>query len=243
MIELPIYNKTGKQVETLAIDEAQLGSEVRPALLKQACVMFHANRRQGSARTKNRSRVEGSTRKLYKQKHTGNARAGTVRTNLRKGGGVAFAKLRTHEDFRRDMPKKMRRLANRNALLAKLVDNEVKCIDALSFDAPRTKDMRAVLDAVGVNRSCLVALDSANRTAALSARNLENVSTIRIDQLNAFELLNHRFLVVDKPTLQMFLDGTCWNGEHDGHGNGKPAPVAAAPAKSRAPRKSKKEVA
>src|SRR5215468_10812198 len=113
MIELPIYNQTGKKIDTLAIDEAQLGAEVRPALLKQAYVMFHANRRQGSARTKNRSRVEGSTRKLYKQKHTGNARMGTVRTNLRKGGGVTFAKVRTHEEFRKDMPKKMRRLANR----------------------------------------------------------------------------------------------------------------------------------
>jgi large subunit ribosomal protein L4 len=213
MIELPIYNKTGKQIDTLAIDEAQLGTEVRPALLKQAYVMFHANRRQGSARTKNRSRVEGSTRKLYAQKHTGNARMGTVRTNLRKGGGVAFAKLRTHEEFRKDMPRKMRRLANRNALLAKLVDNEVKCIDDLGFKEPRTRDFKAVLEAVGVNRTCLVALDSANRNAALSARNLPDVNTIRIDQLNAFDLLNHRFLVVERASLQGFLDGSVWKAE------------------------------
>jgi large subunit ribosomal protein L4 len=210
MIELPIYNKTGKKVDTLAIDETQLGGELRPALLKQAFVMFHANRRQGSARTKNRSRVEGSTRKLYAQKHTGNARMGTVRTNLRKGGGVPFAKLRGHEDFRRDMPKKMRRLANRNALLAKLVDNEVKCFDDLVFDMPKTREFKALLDAVGVNRSCLVALDSANRNAALSARNLQDVQTIRADQLNVFDLLNNRFLVVDRSSLQGFLDGSLW---------------------------------
>ena len=142
MIELPIYNMAGKQVDSLAIDEAQLGGEVRHALLKQAYVMFHANRRQGSARTKNRSRVEGSTRKIYRQKGTGNARAGTVRTNLRKGGGVTFAKLRTREDFKLDMPKKMRRLANRNALLAKLVDAEVKCFDALDFKEPKTSTFR-----------------------------------------------------------------------------------------------------
>lgn len=218
MIELPIYNKTGKQIDTLAIDESQLGNEVRPALLKQAYVMFHANRRQGSARTKNRSRVEGSTRKLYKQKGTGNARMGTVRTNLRKGGGVAFAKLRTHEDFRQDMPKKMRRLANRNALLAKLVDNEVKCFDDLGFSEPKTQEFKGLLDAVGVNRSCLVALDSANRNAALSARNLPEVNTIRVDQLNAFDLLNHRFLVVDRTSLEAFVNGTIWteaNGETD----------------------------
>ena len=226
MIELPIYNQTGKKIDTLAIDEAQLGSEVRPALLKQAYVMFHANRRQGSARTKNRSRVEGSTRKLYAQKHTGNARMGTVRTNLRKGGGVAFAKLRTHEDFRKDMPRKMRRLANRNALLAKLVDNEVKCFDGLEFKEPKTSAFKAILDAVGVNRSCLVALDSANQNAALSARNIADVDTIRVDQLNAFDLLNHRFLVVEKAALQAFVDGTLWNGHAESDDAPKPQATA-----------------
>ena len=139
MIELPIYDKQGKQVDTLAVDEASLGGEVRPALLKQAYVMFHANRRQGSARTKSRGMVAGSTRKLYRQKGTGNARVGTRRTVVRKGGGVAFAKNRTHEDFRQKMPKKARRLANRNALLAKLVDSEVKVIDDLSFEARRPR--------------------------------------------------------------------------------------------------------
>ncbi|MCI0362500.1 MAG: 50S ribosomal protein L4 [Phycisphaerales bacterium] len=234
MIELPIYNKTGKKVDTLAIDEAQLGGELRPALLKQAYVMFHANRRQGSARTRNRSRVEGSTRKIYKQKHTGNARMGTVRTNIRKGGGVPFAKLRTHEDFRRDMPKKMRRLANRNALLAKLVDNEVKCFDDLGFEAPKTKEFKGLLDAVGVNRSCLVALDSANRNAALSARNLEDVNTIRIDQLNAFDLLNHRFLVVEKASLQGFIDGSAWTTNE---ANGETATAERVKPKAAAPKR------
>ncbi len=151
--------------------------------------------------------VEGSTRKLYRQKGTGNARAGTRRTIVRKGGGVAFAKTQSR-DFRLDMPKKMRRLANRNALLAKLVDNEVKCIDSLDFDSPRTRDFKAMLEAVGIDRTCLVALTPKNRNAALSARNLPNVDTIRVEQLNAFELLNHRYLVVDKAALESFLDGT-----------------------------------
>ncbi len=215
MIEVPIYNQAGKQVDTLAIDEAQLGSEVRPVLLKQAYVMFHANRRQGSARTKSRGMVEGSTKKLYRQKGTGNARVGPKRTVVRKGGGVAFAKTKTHEEYRKDMPKKMRRLANRNALLAKLVDQEVKVIDQLDFKAPRTRDMKAVLDAVGIDRSCLMAIDPENRNAALSARNLENVDTIRVDQLNAFDLLNHRYLVVDKAGLQAFIDGTVWKNGAD----------------------------
>ena len=215
MIELPVYNKEGKQVDAINIDETLLGTEVNPTLLKQAYVMFHSNRRQGSARTKSRGMVIGSTRKIYKQKGTGNARMGQVRTNIRKGGGVAFAKTRTHEHFRKDMPKKMRQLANRNALLAKLVDGEVKCIIDLDFKTPKTKEFKAILDAVGVNRSCLVAVDSENRNAAVSARNLDNVDTIRVDQLNVFELLNHRFLVVDKASIEAFLDGSAWKNDEE----------------------------
>jgi large subunit ribosomal protein L4 len=210
MIELPVLDNSGKKVDALSIDESQLGSEVRPALLKQAYVMFHANRRQGSARTKSRGMVDGSTRKLYRQKGTGNARAGMVRTPIRKGGGVTFAKDKNTGKWRQRMPRKMRRLANRNALLAKLVDGEVKCIDSLDLDGPRTKDMKAVLEAVGIDRTCLIALSIGQRDAALSARNIDNVRTIRIDQLNAFELLNHRYLVVDKATLESFLDGSAF---------------------------------
>lgn len=214
MIELPVYNHEGKQVETLAIDEAQLGNEVRPILLKQAYVMFHANRRQGSARTKSRGMVEGSTKKLYRQKGTGNARMGTRRTVIRKGGGVAFAKTKTGEQFRKRMPKKMRRLANRNALLAKLVDSEVKCVDTLDVDTPKTRVIRDLLSNLGVDRTCLVALETTNRNAALSARNLPDVNTIRVDQLNAFELLNHRYLVVDKASLEAFINGTLTAGQN-----------------------------
>lgn len=197
---------SGKKVDSLAIDESTLGQEVRPGLLKQAYVMFHANRRQGSARTKSRGMVEGSTRKIYRQKGTGNARMGTVRTIIRKGGGVAFAKTKTTEKFRKRMPKRMRRLANRNALLAKLVDNEVKCVDSLDLDSPRTKTMESLIAALGIDRTCLVALGSDQKNAALSSRNLDHVDTIRVDQMNAFELLNHRYLLVDKAGLQSFLD-------------------------------------
>jgi large subunit ribosomal protein L4 len=207
MIELNVYNKAGKKVDSLTIDEAQLGGEVRPALLKQAYVRFHAHQRQGSARTKSKGMVAGSTKKLYRQKGTGNARMGQKRTNIRKGGGVAFAKTRTRDAFRQAMPRKMRQLANRNALLAKLVDDEVKVIDSIAFKEPKTNAMRAILDALGVDRTCLVALDAENRNGMLSARNLEDVSVLRVDQLNVFDLLNHRYLVVDKAALLAFIDG------------------------------------
>jgi len=210
MIEVPVYDRQGTQVDTVSVDEDLLGGEVRPALLKQAYVMFHANRRQGSARTKGRGDVEGSTRKLYKQKGTGNARPGPRRTPVRKGGGHAFAKSRTREDWRQTMPKKMRRLANRNALLAKLVDGEVKCIVDLGFEKPSTKAFKDLMKSVGIDRTCLVALDPEDRNAALSARNIADCSTIRVDQLNAFELLNHRYLIIDKAGLEAFLDGSVW---------------------------------
>lgn len=243
MIEVPIYNNTGKQVGTLPIDESALGGEIRPRLLKQAYVMFHANRRQGSARTKNRSRVEGSTRKLFRQKGTGNARVGPVRTPIRKGGGVAFAKTRTGENFRKDMPEKMRKLANRNALLAKLVDNEVKCFDSLKFDAPKTKNFGAMLEAVGVDRTCLVALDPANVNAQRSARNLASVRTIPAALLNVFELLNHRYLVMDKATLEAVVNGTASAAAEPKAKKAKPAAKKSTTKKKVAKKSAKKEVA
>ena len=214
MIELPVTDKTGKKVDTIQIDEASLGNEVRPSLLKQAYVMFHANRRIGAARTKSRGMVNGSTRKLYRQKGTGNARVGNARTVVRKGGGVAFAKTAETGKWRQKMPRRMRQLANRNALLAKLVDSEVKCIDSLDMSEPKTRELKGTLEAIGIDRTCLVAVAPDNRNAALSARNLENVDTIRIDQLNAFELLNHRYLVVDRASLEAFLDGSCFGGDN-----------------------------
>lgn len=214
-IDVPVLDRSGKQVDTITVDPADLGGHIRFALLKQAYVITHGNQRQGSARTKSRGMTAGSTRKLYKQKGTGNARSGPVRTPIRKGGGHAWAKSRTREDFRTSLTKRMRRLANRNALLAKLVDGEVKIVSDLAIETPRTKDMAGLLSAVGIDRTCLLALDPANRTAALSARNLENVDTIRVDQLNVFELLNHRYLVIDRSGFESFMDGSCFAGAAD----------------------------
>jgi large subunit ribosomal protein L4 len=157
---------------------------------------------------------------------------GTVRTNIRRGGGVAFAKVATREDYRLTMPKRMRRLANRNALLAKLVDGEVKCVDDMGFDPPKTATFRAMLAALGVDRTCLVALAPANRGAALAARNLDGVSTVRVEQMNAFEMLNHRYLVTDRASLESFIDGSAWA---DDAGGGEPAAKTGA-AKTGVPR-------
>src|SRR5215831_4600683 len=157
-MNVPVYNMQGKEIAQFSIDEKSLGGQVNAALLKQAFVMYHANTRQGSSRTKNRRQVEGSTRKLYKQKGTGNARHGDRKANLFKGGGHGHSKKRTREDYRLDMPKKMRRKANRNALLAKLEDNEDRSIYTRERAAPKAKDFAAFLEAVKIDRSALVAL-------------------------------------------------------------------------------------
>jgi large subunit ribosomal protein L4 len=209
-MDVPVYNMQGQQVAQLKIDETALGGTLNADLIKQAYVRYHANLRQGSARSKNRRQVEGSTRKIYKQKGTGNARHGDRKANLFKGGGHGHSKKRTREDFRLDMPKKMRRKANRNAFLAKLMDQEVRVIDSISFAAPKTKDFQAFLAAVKVDKSALVALPhdaEASKNARLSGRNVEGVTLIPAPQLNCFEMLNHRFLVIGRTDLEAWLSG------------------------------------
>lgn len=209
-MNVPVYNMTGNEVATITVDEKSLGGEINAALIKQAYVRYHANLRQGSARTKNRHQVEGSTKKLYKQKGTGNARHGDKKANLFKGGGHGHSKKRTREDFRLDMPKKMRRKANRNALLAKLLDNEVRIIDTIGMKEPKTRGFRDFLGAVKVDRSALVVLSltgEAADNALRSARNIDDVTLVRADQLNAFNMLNHRYLVIGKADLEAWLKG------------------------------------
>ena len=215
-MEVPVLNKQGQQVGTYVIDEADLGGEVNPALIKQAFVRYHANRRQGSARTKSRANVEGSTRKLYRQKGTGHARAGNARTPIRRGGGHTFAKSKRREDFHLDMPVKMRRKANRNALLAKLIDNEVKVVDDLSFATPKTSEFRQLLAALGIDRSCLVAVSADNRNAGLGARNIDGVTLCNSQSMTCFEMLNSRYMVIAKADLEAWLTGP---GSQTGKGN------------------------
>ncbi|MCC6321115.1 MAG: 50S ribosomal protein L4 [Phycisphaerales bacterium] len=206
-MDVPVYNMKGVEVGKLTIDQDKLGGEVNAALIKQAYVRYHANQRQGSARTLNRHAVEGSTKKIYKQKGTGRARHGDKKVPQFRGGGHAFAKKRTREDFRLDMPKKMRRKANLNALLAKFVDNEVRVVDSLSMDAPKTKSFLEFLGALKIDRSALVAVKADNRFVRLSGRNVEDVTLCCAEQLNAFNLLNHRYLVITKADLQALLAG------------------------------------
>lgn len=235
-MKVPVYNMQGKEVASLDIDEKALGGQVNAALIKQAYVRYHANTRQGSSKTKNRHEVEGSTRKLYKQKGTGNARHGDRKANLFKGGGHGHSKKKTREDFRLDMPKKMRRKANRNALLAKLVDSEVRVIDSWAgLKEPKTKAFEDFLEAMKIDRNALVALPmdaSQAKNAMLSARNIDSVELVRIDQLNAFTMLNKRFVVVAKSDLEGWLQGPTSQIGKDAKIN----PMGRGPAKPEAPK-------
>jgi large subunit ribosomal protein L4 len=198
---------SGSEVGKISIDEATLGGVINYALIKQAYVRYHANLRQGSSRTKNRHQVEGTTKKMYKQKGTGNARHGDKKVPQFKGGGHAHSKKRTREDFRLDMPKKMRRKANRNALLAKLVDGEVKVIDKLAMGAPKTGAFTEFLSAIKVDKTALLALAHTEENTRLAARNVEGVELCKAQSLNCFQMLNNKFLIIGKDELEAWLAG------------------------------------
>ncbi|MDT8300956.1 MAG: 50S ribosomal protein L4 [Sedimentisphaerales bacterium] len=201
MIKLAVYNTDGQEVESLKVDEAVLGGSVRYSLLKQAVVMYHANKRVGTAATKSRSMVAGSSKKLFRQKGTGNARVGNIRTGKRKGGGVTFAK--TTRDFSKSMPKKQRRLARDSAILAKLLRSDVVVVDGLNFDKPKTKDFAGILSNLKIDRSCLVTVSSGNVNLYKSANNIPKVDVMPVSELNAGDICRHRKMLFTK---EAFLD-------------------------------------
>lgn len=199
MIQLPVYNVQGEQVSTASVDESRLGGVVRTTLLHQAVVMYQANRRQGTAATRSRGMVAGSTRKLYRQKGTGNARMGNVRTPIRRGGGMAFAK-RTR-DFGKRMPKRMRRAARDSAILAKMQSGDAMVVDGLQFERPRTREFAAVMDRLGVHRGALVAIHEPDANVVKSGRNLPAVEVMLVGQLNAYDVLRRAKLVFTPQSL------------------------------------------
>ncbi len=204
MIELSVYNRSGQEVDKLSVDESVLGGAVRYALLKQAIVMYHANRRVGTAKTKGRSEVAGSDKKLFRQKGTGNARVGNRRTGKRVGGGMTFAKV--PRDFRKAMPRKQRRLARDSAVLAKLRKNQVVVVEGLGFEAPKTKEFAGVLKNLKIDRSCLVAVKEYDQNVYKSARNVQKVSVLPVADLNAGDICTHQRMLFTKEALVAFLN-------------------------------------
>jgi len=203
MVVLPVYNRQGQQVGQYEIDPAQLAERINRQLLHDAVVMYQANRRQGTVKTKSRSEVAGSTRKMYRQKGTGRARAGSRRSPVRRGGGHTHA-LRPR-DWSYRLPKKALRLATRMAVAARIRDEEITLIDELRFDEPRTRDAAAVLKALKLEGiRLLVVVAQYDSTAYKSFRNLEDVSILPVSELNALEVLRPRRLLFTVAAMDKF---------------------------------------
>ncbi|MBT4511085.1 MAG: 50S ribosomal protein L4 [Chloroflexi bacterium] len=193
-MQVPVYNVEGSEVGQLDLDESVFGLPMNEAVVHQAMVRQRANARVGTANTKTRSEVSGSTRKLYKQKGTGRARAGDLRSPLRRHGGVTFGPR--PRSYRQDMPKKMRRLAIKCLLSAKVADGNLKVIDKLEMSQPKTREIVGMLQALKIERSALVALNSIDSGVVRSVNNVEKVDAIQARQLNVVDLLSHRDLII-----------------------------------------------
>jgi large subunit ribosomal protein L4 len=183
MIEVPIYDQSGTKVDAVQVDEAKFGGEVRRNLLKQALVAYHANKRQGTVQTLARGEVAGSTRKMFKQKGTGNARTGGIRNPIKKGGG--HAKQKHPKDWRQGLPKKARRAARDSAILMKLQSSDVRVVNEIKLPEAKTKHVAAMYKALGIDRSCLFAINGRDEAVEKSARNLDRTTLTTVEQLNA----------------------------------------------------------
>lgn len=193
-----LKNRSGEVVRDVELNDGLFALPISTklkGLLHQAVVRQQANARKGGASVKTRSEVRGSTRKLFPQKGTGRARGGSIRSPLRRGGGVAFGPQ--PRSYAQRMPKKMRRLAIRGALSAKLADGRMAIVDDLGFEQPRTKEMMQLLDALQANRSVLVVTPEPREALIKSAGNLERVKTLPARYLNVYDVLAHDHLVIE----------------------------------------------
>jgi large subunit ribosomal protein L4 len=200
MASLTVRDQSGKKVGTYKVEPTDLAPHINKQLLHDAVVMYQTNLRQGSAATKSRSDVAGSTKKMYRQKGTGNARAGSRRSGVRRGGGHIFAKR--PRDYAYSMPRKAMRLATQMAIASKIRDDEIVLVDKLSFDAPKTQDMVAVLAALECDTdSVLIATDAHDPNVYKSARNIPGVSVAPAAELNTLSVLGARRLLITTTAL------------------------------------------
>jgi len=200
MVSLPIYNKSGAEVGKYDIDPAAIAPKVSQQLLHDVVVMYQANLRLGTHKSKTRGEVRGTTKKMYRQKGTGNARAGSRRSPLRRGGGHVFA-LR-NRDYSYRLPKKAIQSATRMAIVKKIESHDLVVIDELSFKAPKTKEMAGILKALKLSgKSTLVTTAASDANAYQSARNIDKVTVLPVGELNALAILTPKKLLVTKAAL------------------------------------------
>ncbi|MBI4295312.1 MAG: 50S ribosomal protein L4 [Chloroflexi bacterium] len=194
-MQLPIHDLSGQEVGQTELRPEVFGVPMREAVVHQAAVRQLANKRQGTSATKTRGLVSGSTKKLFQQKHTGRARAGSVRSPLRRHGGIVFGPQ--PRSYRQRMPKKMRRLALRCALSAKVAAGELVLVEDLGSGLAKTVQVAQMLQALGIgDSSVLIATQGAQPHLVKAARNLNQVKTLPADLLNVLDVLSCRWLLM-----------------------------------------------
>ncbi|MBA4063114.1 MAG: 50S ribosomal protein L4 [Isosphaera sp.] len=218
-ITVPVVSRTGQQTGTVDIDPAAFGGKISRQLMHDVVLMYLANQRAGTHHTLRRGQVAGSTKKLFRQKGTGNARVGTKRTNKRRGGGTA--KGPKPRDYEYHLPKKAVKAATRMAILSKFRDGEAVVLDELSLAAPKTKDVANVLRAIVVDRKTTEAGEKSVNlldttvligTAALdpnvykSARNLPNVKVLPAAEFNCYTVLKQKRLLLTRAALDALVN-------------------------------------
>ena len=196
---MPVYTLNGEVVDQIELSQAIFDLPFNGVVVHQAMARQLANRRHGTASTKTRGEVKGSTRKLYRQKHTGRARRGDIKSPLLRGGGVVFGpKPRT---YRQSMPKKMRRLALKCLLSAKVREGNIRLVQELDFKGPKTKDMINVLSSLGIDSSTLVLTAQSTPNVVKSAANLPEVKVLPSALINVLDLLSYEMLVATVPAI------------------------------------------
>ena len=210
-VKVPVKGAAGEDRGQLEVSLEAIDARVRFPLLKDAAVMYLANRRVGTHETKTRSHVAGSNKKPWRQKGTGRARAGTRRSPLWRGGGIIFG---PHpRDYSIAINRKQRRVALRSALLAKFRDGEVVVLDGLKLDGPKTKPVAAALKSIGVDRGCLLGTADYNKNLYLSARNIPGVVVSPVKDLNALEVLSAHKVVLLRDAFDALLSGLKGEGD------------------------------
>ena len=199
-MEVEVKNLKGETVSTVELPAAIFEAPIRKDLMHQALVRQLANARLGTHDTKTRAEVDRTTKKVYRQKGTGNARQGSRKAPQWVGGGVAFG---PHpRSYHQSMPRKMRRQAIRCALSQKAADNQIVVVDALEMSAPKTKDFAAMMQALGIQKG-LVLLPAHDANVEKSARNLPNVKTLFASYLNIRDIFKYDTLVMPLASLDV----------------------------------------
>ncbi|SNS39173.1 large subunit ribosomal protein L4 [Anaerovirgula multivorans] len=200
MPKVAVYNVSGEQVSEIELKESVFGIEVNEHVLYEVVKNQLANKRQGTQSAKTRAEVRGGGRKPWRQKGTGRARHGSIRSPLWVGGGVTFAPK--PRDYSYTLPKKVRRLAMKSALTSKVNSQEIIVLDELSLDAPKTKEMASILKNLKVEKKALIVMGDKNDAVIRSARNIPGIETASVNTLNVYDILKYDKFIITKDAVQ-----------------------------------------